>query len=194
MTEAINPRIFIVGGALVAGKGIYCRHLAAQHGFKHISYGDVLRAEASRQGRDHSRTTLLDIATNLRRKNGPYGLAQLALEQWNAKSDLYRGLTVDGPRAIGDAEGLQNVGGSLLFIDAPIELRYQWMLARSRDDETQLSFDDFVVNDQREWVGDGTPYGPNLRAIKEMAELVIENTGTEGELVNRLDVVLELSH
>jgi len=98
----------------------------------------VLRVEASRQGRDHERTTLLDISASIRRKNGLTGLAQLALEQWYAEADAYNGLAVDGPRAVGDAEGLHQVGGRLFFVDAPIELRYKWMLDRSRDEEAKL--------------------------------------------------------
>src|ERR1700683_2216655 len=95
--------VVIMGGTLVAGKGIYCKHLAKEHGFKHISYGDVLRAEASRQGRDRERTTLLDIAAGIRRARDFTGLAELALEQWDKDSQAYPGgLAVDGPRTIGD--------------------------------------------------------------------------------------------
>jgi hypothetical protein len=191
--EFVKPLI-IVGGTLVAGKDIYCRHLAKEHGFKHISYGDVLRSEASRQGRDHERSTLLDISSSIRRNNGLTGLAKLALEQWDAESDLYNGLAVDGPRAVGDTEGLQQVGGRLLFVDAPVDLRYQWMRARSRDEEAKLSLEEFTANDLREWNGDGTLSGPNIKAIKGMAELVFENTGTQDELIVKMDGALGLSH
>ena len=191
--ESTKP-IVIVGGTLVVGKGIYCRHLAGEHLFKHISYGDVLRVEASRQGRDHERTTLLDISASIRRKNGLTGLAQLALEQWYAEADAYNGLAVDGPRAVGDAEGLHQVGGRLFFVDAPIELRYKWMLDRSRDEEAKLTIEEFTANELREWNGDGTLNGPNLKAIKDMAELVIENTGTQDELIAKMDGALGLGH
>jgi adenylate kinase family enzyme len=195
MSKEWHQDVVTVGGTLVAGKGIHCRHLGNEHGFKHISYGDVLRSEASRQGRDHERTTLLDISATIRRTRGLTGLAELALEQWDKDaSDYPGGLAVDGPRAVGDAEGLQAVGGRLLFVEAPINLRYQWMLDRSRDAEAKLSFEEFQANDIREWEGDGTLNGPNLRVIKAMAEVVFDNIGTEDELVRSMDAHLWLVH
>lgn len=195
MSNGACKEVVIVGGTLVSGKGVYCKHLDEEHGFKHISYGDVLREEADRQGRDRERVTLIDIAANIRMARGPEGLAELALEQWENDAQQYPGgLAVDGPRAVGDAEGLKKLGGRLVFVDAPIQLRYHWMQQRDRDREAQISFEEFKSNEQREWNGDRTPHGPRLEVIKAMSEFVVENSGTIEDLVSELDTYLGLSH
>lgn len=186
-------QLVIFAGGFASGKGTCGKHLADYHGFKHVSYGDVLRVEADRQGRDKGRATLLDIAASIRRRDGLTGMAKIAVTQWQAETERFPGgLAVDGPRGIGDAEGLIEEGGQLIWIEAPIELRYKWMVDRARDPEAVDPLEVFMENERREFEGDGTPEGPNLGLIKARAMHTINNAGNKAMLFSNLDEYLGL--
>ncbi|MEK6876346.1 MAG: AAA family ATPase, partial [Nanoarchaeota archaeon] len=56
-------------GKNAAGKGEIAKHLQDK-GFVFFSLSDALRDEATRQGLDHSRETLIKLGTEMREKFG----------------------------------------------------------------------------------------------------------------------------
>ncbi len=63
-----SSKLVGLSGTLGAGKDTAAQYLVAKHGFMHVSTGDVLRSEATRQGRNHKRATLIEIGVELREK------------------------------------------------------------------------------------------------------------------------------
>ena len=77
---------------------------------------------------------------------------------------------------MGEVKALKNAGGTLLFVDAPIELRYERVKSRLRDNETELTLDEFRANEEKEMYAGPNDEDYNIRGIGEIADIRIENT------------------
>lgn len=199
-----NPPIFekdaphmLIGlsGTLGSGKDTVASHLVNEHGFMHVSTGDVLRIEAKRQGRDTERPTLIEIGMRLRKLYGSLGaLCLKGIAQWDEQRESFPGgLVVSGIRVVGEAEEIQDQNGTLVFIDAPVEERYRRLIARARDYEVSKTFDEFVAHEEIELHGLGGANSPHLRAIEAIADTVLQNTGTEADIIGKIDTILGFS-
>ena len=183
-----------VSGTLCAGKDTAARYLADRYGYMHVSTGDVLRSEATRQGKDHERVTLIEIAVQLRKAQGNMGaLIHAALHQWRAKqADFPDGLVISGLRVLAEAEELKRLGGILLFLDAPVVMRYERLRQRHRDGEMIRNLQDFIAYEQTEMDGSGGSERPYLRGISSIADIVLQNAGSEALLYAALDQKLRV--
>lgn len=189
-----------ISGTFCAGKDTGALHLTDK-GFMHVSTGDVLRAEATKLGKDHKRDTLIDISVELRRNHGGIGAIVLkAIEQWEEQQETFKsGLIISGIRVLGEAGVLKSLGGTLLFVDAPVEMRYARAKKRATEDGRTIeligikSLADFIESERAELEGLRGPERPNLRGIEKIANKVIQNTGTKAEYFKQLDVALGLN-
>ena len=166
-----------LSGTLNAGKDTAAQYLVSEHGFMHVSSGDVLRVEAARQGRDDSRPTLIEIGVELRKQYGTLGAIVIrGIEQWQEQREAFAaGLVVSGLRVVGEAQEVKDQNGKLVFVDAPVEERYRRMVARSRDAEANMSFEEFVAHERVELEGLGGPERPHLRAVETISDVVLHN-------------------
>ena len=193
-----NTKLVGLAGTLNAGKDTGAEHLVQKHQFMHVSTGDILRAEASKHCLEPDRNTLIDIGVRLRQEYGSQGaLVIMAIERWQARRERYiGGLVVSGMRAIGEAAEIPARHGKLIFVDAPIGIRYARMVARQRDTEATKSFDEFAAHDQIEF--EGVPNDttrPNLSGIKAISDSVIMNDRSDTELLfSNLDRTVGLGH
>lgn len=181
-----------LSGTLGSGKDTVASHLVTEHGFMHVSTGDVLRIEAKRQGRDTERPTLIEIGMRLRELYGSLGaLCLKGIAQWDEQREEFPGgLVVSGIRILGEAEEIKDQNGTVVFIDAPVEERYRRLIARNRDYEVSKTFDEFVAHEEIELHGLGGASSPHLRAIEGMAHTVLQNTGTEADIISEIDTLL----
>lgn len=115
---------------------------------------------------------LVRTATEERRSRGAGALVQEALAHHG------RPLIVSGLRSLGEAKAIRQAGGILLFIDAPLEVRYERMRSRQRDQEVQQSLEEFTIGEQKEWYGGDRDDDFNLRGIRDMADVVLDNALT----------------
>ena len=53
LTSGEKPKVFFVLGRPGVGKGTQCQKLVEEHGFVHLSAGDLLRAEMAREGSEY---------------------------------------------------------------------------------------------------------------------------------------------
>lgn len=185
-----------IAGRLNAGKDTAAEHLVACHDFLHVSTGDLLRAEARQKGLGTDRNTLIDLGIQLRKEYGSQGaLIIMALEKWQEQRNRYiGGLVVTGMRAIGEAAEVPARDGQLLFIEAPLEVRYQRMVERQRDSEAMKSLEEFAEHDRIEFEGvPDDPARPNLGAIKKIAHRILRNDYDSAEpFLSELEEVLHL--
>ncbi len=85
-----------------------------------------------------------------------------------------QGATIDGIRHMGEAEELKAIPASLLIaVTAPQQLRYERALHREQEDD-ETFYDRFIKRDNLELA--------EIEPIFEIADIVIENTGTPEEL------------
>lgn len=192
MTDKIPPQLIGLSGTLGSGKDTIANHLVQKHNFLHVSTGDVLRHEAAKRGLPTDRRTLIDISIQMRKSGRGFGLfIEEGIKLFNKQKHTYAGLVMSGLRVPGEAEYIQQIGGKLLFIDAPVQERYRRVISRQRDNEPTKTLQQFIDYDTDEINGvSDDPYEVNLGAIRKKADTVITNTGSFEELFDQVEKVL----
>lgn len=170
-----------IAGTLATGKDTVAEHLAADFGYTHISTGDIVRELAMAEHGSIERPVLYETAKSHRKSEGAGFLVKRALEEPAP-------VVVTGLRSLGEAAEIKAHGGTLLFIDAPVEVRYERMVSRQRDNETALTLEGFKQNEAKEWYAGPEDSDFNLRDIEKMSDIVIDNAL---ELEPFLDLVLK---
>jgi dephospho-CoA kinase len=164
-------------GPNASGKGEVAAYLA-ESGFTRCSLSDVVREEATRQGLDHSRESLIRIGTWLREKSGPGVLAERLLPLLGERS------VVDSIRNPGEIEVLRRLPGfHLLGVDAPVGIRFERSRLRGRSGDG-LTLEDFRRKESLEQ-SDGGP-GQQLRVCFSLSDVVVVNDGTIPDLRRRV--------
>lgn len=187
-----------VSGSFGAGKDTGADHLADEHGFLHVSTGDLLREIARKNGLDAERSTLVRLGIELRAEYDSQGaLVIKGMEKWQEEAEQYPGgLVVTGLRVVGEAQEVLDGAGTLLYVDAPLEVRYDRTVKRSRDGEALQALEQFAAGEAKEMNGDPTdPTRPHLKAIRAMAHYVLVNDYDSPEpFLADFDRVLGLQH
>ncbi len=169
MTTSSNLPLIGISGTFASGKDTIAEFLVRDFGYTHISTGDMVRKVAMNNYGSIERPILVKTATELRYDNGAGALVDEALKE-------PRPLVITGIRSLGEAKALKAAGGTLLFVDAPIEVRYERIKSRARDNETLLTLDQFRDNEEKEMYAGPNDEDFNIRGIGEMADIHIENT------------------
>lgn len=169
MTISNSLPLIGIAGTFASGKDTVAQFLVRDFGYTHVSTGDIGRKIAMEKYGSIERPILRKNAAELRYERGAGVLVEEALK-------ASRPLVITGIRSLGEAKTLKAAGGILLFVDAPIELRYERVKSRARDNETQLTLDEFRANEEKEMYAGPNDEDFNIRGIGEMADVRIENT------------------
>lgn len=177
------PRLLAVCGTDACGKDYYAGHLAQNYGYMHVSAGDVIRNEARSQGHTDPipREVLSKVGDDMKRRYGAAPIAQSALEKWQHQQKTYpAGLVISGLRRVPEIRELKDRGGLVVFIDAPLELRFAWQ-SRRVCREVAATIEAFAASSDIEYYG-RTPAGTAgvyLQGVEELADIQFMNGGTE---------------
>lgn len=166
-----------ISGPQCSGKDFAAEYIAQEYGYSQVSTGDLLRARAKELGLDMSRRSLQALGCKLRKEND--GQDPLLNE---ALSSLSSDTVFTGIRTIDAVYSIINAPGRILYVDAPLEVRYERSVSRARTDH--VSMDDFIINDQIEKYGAGDT-DISLLAIRSIANKIIYNRSSE-EVYKRL--------
>lgn len=163
--------IDIIGlaGTFASGKDTIGHKLAEDHGYTHVSLGDMVRKVAKEKYGSIERPVLHSAAREFRYEHGAGAFVLEAL-----KEPLPT--VISGIRTLGEAKALLDAGGTLLFVDAPVEIRYDRVKSRNRDKETELTIEEFKANEEKELYAGPNDEDFNIRGIKDIADVVVENT------------------
>ena len=185
----IMPKPIIgLSGTFASGKDTLADYLVERCNFMHLSTGDLVREEAMRLRGSVERPVLFEVANQLRREKGAGVIIQIALERF-AAAPQYDGIVISGIRSIGEVEAVHAAGGRMVFVDAPVEVRYNRMASRQRDKESLLSLEEFRAGEEKEsHVDPSDKTIQNLPAMKEMADIRLDNSG---ELQTFIDTALQ---
>jgi dephospho-CoA kinase len=179
------PEIIGLGGTFAAGKDTLAEELVKNYAYNHVSTSDMVRSSARQRYGNIERPTLQKTAAELRKEGGDGVLAEQALE-------TPRPLIISGIRTAGEAETVKQAGGVVVFVDADPKLRYERMRARRRDSETKLTFDEFLAKEKVEIAGTVSGADQNIGAVRELADVVIDNSGTREEFIgSAIDLLLK---
>ena len=185
MSISAKTELIGIAGSFASGKDTIAHALEADYGFTHVSTGDMVRAAALKERGSIERPVLQEVADAHRHRDGAGVFVEHALGQ-------SRPLVITGIRSLGEAKALKAAGGTLLFIDAPVEVRYDRMKARHRDAEVELSLEQFHANEQKEWHAGDDDADFNLRDIKAMADVVMDNVLPIDEFITEVERRLSL--
>lgn len=167
-----------------SGKDTVVEFLIKKHGFKHVSSGDIIRKFIAENNLGEPTRELMQKTGNeLRTKHGGEVLVQMAL-----KENVER-LAISGLRAIPEIEAVKNAGGEIWAVEAPIESRYQWALARGRVGE-DVSFEEFKRIELAE-AKNTDKNAQNVEEVVKMADKRIVNDGTVEELESKVDLSIK---
>ena len=180
--------MLIIGitGTLGAGKGTIVDYLVGTLGFAHYSVRAYISDEIRARGMEVNRDSMVVVANDLRRQNGPSFITDELYKQAlkNGKDAV-----IESIRTPGEAVSLRRKGKFCLFaVDAPAAVRYQRILQRGSETD-RVSFETFIMNEQREMSSED-PYAQNIKRCIEMADHVFSNEGTIAELCDKVEKVL----
>ncbi len=188
-------KIIGLAGTFSSGKDTLAKILTSKFNFVHLSTSDIVREISLAEYGSTDRPYLQKISNLYREKFGSdYFVAEaykryLALEAQEKGS----GLIISGMRSLGEAKKIKDLGGLLVFVDAPIETRYQRAKQRARDSEV-ASFEEFRASEAREWKANyGSETKHNLKGIQEISDIILDNSGDLDSFVADAEIKLGLT-
>lgn len=171
-----------ITGTIGAGKGTVVSYLM-EKGFEHHSVREFLLEEIRARGLPEDRSSMRDVANELRRDNHPAHV----VETLHARAEGTNAI-IESIRTVGEAEFLKALGAKIIAVDADKKTRYDRAIARGSSTD-KVSFDQFVAEEDRE-MRSTEHWDMNVFAVMDMADFKIENNGTEEELREKLDRIL----
>ncbi len=174
-----------ITGYFAAGKGEAAEYLHKKHGFEKRGYGDMIRAELRELGQALGRDAEYGHA-NVQREQHGFGY-------WSKKivESIKPGekVVVEGIRNPGELAELAAADHfTLLAITAPLELRFERMLARRKEGDPK-TLEELKVKEQREAQSDN-PIHQNIAACVEKADYVVDNSDGWDKFYEQLDTIV----
>lgn len=182
-------QIIGLSGTFSSGKDTLAKLLSEDYGFVHISTSDIVRELSLARYNSTDRVYLQKISNEYREKMGnDYFAAEAYKRYLNLREEEKGlGLVISGMRSVGEAKKVKSLGGILVFVDAPVEIRYQRAKLRARDEEVR-TFEDFKSSEAREWEANYDSSKQNLKGIKEISDIKLSNnSGLNSFLDQALD-------
>jgi dCMP deaminase len=132
---------------LGAGKTTVGDYLVKK-GFVFYSLSDVIREEIKSRGLEITRERLVEFGNGLRRKYGNSVLADRIIAK--IKQEPGKNYVIDSIRNPAEIEALRKQENfKLIFIDAPLELRFKRIKKRKREKDP-ITFEDFKKAEEKE--------------------------------------------
>ncbi len=150
----------------------------AEQGFLHISTSDLIRKEMTALGMPIDRDHIREFATNKRLERGAGYLTEQASLMATEKT------VISGLRNVEEVEILRKKFGAdfrLVLVDAPLETRYKWALARNRETD-HITFEQFVEQQQKERAS----ASQQIDAVIALADKTIVNDGALEDLQKKV--------
>lgn len=179
MNEDTLPELIGLSGTFASGKDTLASHLVLEHDYIHVSTGDMVRKVAQEERGSIERPVLHEVADAHRKSDGAGYFAQLALKEG-------RPLVVSGIRSLGEMKAVRDAGGAIVFVDAPVEIRYERAVSRHRDGEEKLTLEEFKASEEKEWYAGDTDADFNMRDIKTHADVVVENSASLEDFIEQV--------
>lgn len=174
-----------ITGYFAAGKGEAADYLHTKHGFIKRGYGDMIRAELRMAGVALGRDAEYHHANVQRAKHG-FGY-------WSKKivDSIKPGekVVVEGIRNPGELDELASADDfHLIAITAPLELRFERMLARQKEGDPS-TLEELKEKEARE-AQSKDPAKQNIAACVEKAEFEVDNSDGWDAFHHQLDKIV----
>lgn len=171
-----------------SGKGEVARYLQ-ERGFVYYSLSDVLREEATKEGKPVTRDILVELGNRLRSEHGPSVLAEKIFN----RLDPEKHYIIDSIRHPSEVQVFRRRTDFILaMVRAPERLRFERLRQRGRESDPK-TFEDFLALEAKE-AKSQTESDQQLDKAIAMHDAVLENTGPLKMLHDRVkELLLEFS-
>ncbi len=175
-------KLAFVGNAAV-GKDTLAEYASRKLNLTNVSSGDLVREYIKENELGTiERENVRKVANQLRTAHGSDYLVRLACEKY------LDNLIISGLRAMGEVETFKSLGGTVIAVTAPAERRFELAKSRNRIDD-MVTFEEWKHAEEGD--DNNTDKGKgNITAVIELADHVIENLGSLGELFDKFDEVI----
>ena len=172
-------RNMIVGvtGPIASGKSVLSEMLV-ERGFIRFTLSEEVREEARKRGIKIERRALQDLGNEMREKQGSgYWAIKLLQKVENGKNYV-----IEGIRNPGEIEEFRKIRDFFLIgVDAPIEDRIQWIIARNKDSDPRTLKSVKLIDARDRGIGEGAS-GQQTEECFAMADAYILNNTTLEDL------------
>jgi dCMP deaminase len=173
-----------LSGTNSSGKDTVAEYLQGA-GFTVVSLSDILRDEMRKRGIEINRENMIETGNLLEEEWGAGSLAKIAIKEYGNK----RKLVISSIRKPAEIDFLKkNPDFKFIFVDAPIEMRYERILKRKREGEEKITLEEFKRQEEIEMSGQSSQ---NLGYCKEKADLILINDKTVEELLAKVKTIIE---
>ncbi len=176
-----------ITGTNGSGKGTVVDFLVQEKGFTHYAARDFLSKEVLRRGLPLDRSSMRDVANELRALHEPAYVVKSLYEE--AVKNNEERVVIESVRNVGEAEFLKGKGAFLVAVDADQKLRFERVQAR-RSVTDQVDFPTFVEHEEREMRPVG-PHDMDLRGVMALADVTIMNDDSLDMLHNAIESALQ---
>lgn len=165
-----------------SGKTTVSKYLQDSYGGKEHRFSRILMDILDRLYLPYERTYLQKLGKSLRAELGPDVIANAFKKDLEKEqSDL---LIVDGIRYENEVALLKSFENScLIFVTAPLEIRYERSVARREKGEGKITYEEFLENEEAETE-------KRIERIGKGADYIIDNSGTLDELFKKVDEMM----
>lgn len=174
------PPLIAIGGGNGSGKSTLGYERELRTGVRSLDASEPLRNEAIARKLDpEMRGVLGPIAKEWAEKyNDPAIMAKKVLDIIG-----YEAASVMSVRRVAEAEFIRSLGGAIIWVDAPVELRHERAMKRARGTSDFKKLDEFIAEENKEMFTNDPSnlFNMHMDAIRQMADFTFENIAPEEE-------------
>lgn len=173
-------KIIGLAGTNGSGKDTVAHLLKEKYGYLFADATTMLGDELTRRGLTHERVNKAALSAEWRREHGMGVIVDKAVEMF--KSGKYEGVIVGSLRHPGEADRVHELGGKVLWVDASQQIRFDRITNANRGRiEDNKTFEQFKAEEDVEMSQSGDSATLNMSAVKERADIFLENDGNDIE-------------
>jgi dephospho-CoA kinase len=173
--------ILVIGlaGRIGCGKGTVAKYLVKKYDAQQFVYSDILSDILKRLHLPVTRSNLQKLGKGLREELGEKVLVNaMKGDLKEAKAEMR---LIDGVRYVNEVDMLRTFPHNvLIFVDVPLEVRYERAKKRATRGEKELTLNEFKERDN-------ATTEKELDKVKEMADYIIDNSGSIEQLHKQID-------
>lgn len=173
-----KERLIGLTGTNGAGKGEAAAFFQ-RNGYAYFSLSDLIREALQKEERALSRDNMIQIGNEMRERFGADCLARRVMEKVRGKAVID---SIRNPEEVAFLR--QQKGFILLAIDAPVELRYERVRKRGRE-ESASTLEEFIAKEAEEMAHHDK--GQQLEACIDLANFTIWNDSSLESLYKKLE-------
>lgn len=177
-------KIIGLAGTNGSGKDVLGLMLAERRGYLNATATNMLLVGLKERGWPIDREHKAKLSAEWRRERGMGVIVDMAVDMFEAEPGQYKGIVVGSLRHPGEVERVHELGGVVVWIDADPKIRYDRIQSNLQErvnthHEHQKTFEEFLSEQEREMHPIGDAATLNMSAVKEGADIFLENNGND---------------